>query len=70
MTAAHRTLALGTWVEVVRMDTRQSDPVRITDRGPYGHAERINELSHGAARELGILKAGVVRVEVRVLAGP
>jgi rare lipoprotein A len=70
MTAAHRTLRLGTWVEVVRVDTGQRVRVRITDRGPFGHADRIIDLSHAAARELGMLRAGVARVEVRVVDGP
>jgi len=70
MTAAHRTLRLGTWVEVVRVDTGARVRVRITDRGPFGHADRIIDLSHAAARELGMLRAGVTRVEVRVVDGP
>jgi len=44
--------------------------VRITDRGPFGHQERIIDLSHEAAKELGILKAGVTRVKVTVLEEP
>jgi rare lipoprotein A len=67
MTAASRTLPFGTWVDVARMDTGQSVRVRITDRGPFGHAERIIDLSHAAAKQLGILKTGVIRVKVTVL---
>src|SRR5579859_868404 len=59
MTAAHRSLPFGTWVDVTRVDTGQSVRVRITDRGPFGHQERIIDLSREAAKELGILKNGV-----------
>lgn len=69
MTAAHRSLPFGTWVDVTRVDTGQTVRVRITDRGPFGHEERIIDLSHEAAKELGILKAGVTRVKVTVLEG-
>ncbi len=70
MTAAHRTLPFGTWVEVTRRDTGQRVRVRVTDRGPFGHAERIIDLSEAAAREIGMLRSGVAEVEVRVVAGP
>jgi rare lipoprotein A len=70
MTAAHLTLRFGTWVEVTRVDTRRSVRVRITDRGPFGHADRIIDLSRAAARKIGLLKVGLTRVEVRVVPGP
>ncbi len=70
MTAAHRTLPLGTWVEVTRVDTGQRVRVRITDRGPFGHEERIIDLSRAAGAKLGMLKRGVAPVEVRVVSGP
>jgi rare lipoprotein A len=70
MTAAHRSLPFGTWVDVTRVDTGQSVRVRITDRGPFGHEERIIDLSHEAAKELGILKTGVARVKVTILEAP
>jgi rare lipoprotein A len=70
MTAAHRTLPFGTWVEVRRTDTGEFVRVRITDRGPFGHEERIIDLSRSAAQKLGMLKTGVARVEVRIVPGP
>lgn len=70
MTAAHRTLPFGTWVEVTRVDTGQSVRVRINDRGPFGHEDRIIDLSRGAADKLGLVKAGVARVQLRVVDGP
>jgi rare lipoprotein A len=70
MTAAHRTLPFGTWVEVRRVDTGWTVRVRVTDRGPFGREERIIDLSEAAAKQLGMLRAGVARVEVRVVGGP
>lgn len=70
MTAAHLTLPFGTWVEVTRVDTGQRVRVRITDRGPYGSASRIIDLSEAAARELDMLRSGVAEVELRIVEGP
>jgi len=67
MTAAHRTLPFGTWVEVVSFDTGQRVRVRITDRGPFGHPDRIIDLSREAARQLGTLRMGVARVKLIVV---
>jgi rare lipoprotein A len=44
--------------------------VRITDRGPWGHEERIIDLARAAADKIGLVKAGLARVEVRVVDGP
>jgi rare lipoprotein A len=66
-TAAHRTLPFGTMVEVKRSDGRRV-VVRINDRGPFGDPDRIIDLSHRAAQDLGILREGTARVEVRVVA--
>ncbi len=70
MTAAHRTLPFGTWVEVRRVDGGAATRVRITDRGPFGHDDRIIDLARAAAEKLGMLKSGVALVEVRVVDGP
>jgi len=70
MTAAHRTLPFGTWVEVQRVDTGESVRVRITDRGPWGHADRIIDLSRAAAKALRIVGQGLTMVRLRVVAGP
>ncbi len=67
-TAAHKRLPFGTWVEVRRVDTGRSVRVRINDRGPNGRAaHRIIDLSQRAAEELDIIRAGVVRVELRIV---
>ncbi|HEX2735011.1 MAG TPA: septal ring lytic transglycosylase RlpA family protein [Polyangiaceae bacterium] len=66
-TAAHRTLPFNTVVRVVRLDTQRYVYVRINDRGPFGSADRIIDLSRIAAERLGMLRAGVVKVRVEVL---
>ena len=70
MTAAHRKLKLGTWVEVRRVDTGSTVRVRINDRGPWGHDDRIIDLSRAAADKLGIVRDGVAKVELRIVSGP
>jgi rare lipoprotein A len=70
LTAAHRTLPFGTWVEVTRVDTGQSVRVRITDRGPFGHEDRIIDLSRAAAEVIDLVRKGVTRVQVRVVDPP
>ena len=69
-TAAHRKLPFGTWVEVRRIDTGRVVRVRINDRGPWGHEDRVIDLSRKAAEDLDIVRAGVARVELRVVNGP
>jgi rare lipoprotein A len=66
ITAAHRTLPLGSFVEVTSLDTGRSVLVRITDRGP-GRRDRIIDLSRGAARLLGTDRRPVARVRVRAV---
>lgn len=68
LTAAHRTLPLGSFVHVARPDGRQVI-VRINDRGPYADG-RIIDLSRRAAAELGMERAGVVDVVLRVVWTP
>ena len=70
LTAAHRSLPFGTWLEVTRLDTGTSVRVRVTDRGPFGHEERIVDLSKAAAARLGMLGSGVAKVQLRIVDGP
>lgn len=67
LTAAHRTLPLGTRVRVTNTRNGRSVEVRINDRGPYGGHGRIIDLSEAAARRLDMIDAGVVPVVVEVL---
>jgi len=66
LTAAHRTLPLGTRVRVTNVANGRAVVVRINDRGPFV-AGRIIDLSQAAARALGALGAGVVTVRLEVL---
>jgi len=69
MTAAHRTLPLGTVVRVTNLSTRQSAIVTITDRGPFIPG-RILDLSRAAALKTGVWRTGTARVRVDVLSSP
>ena len=65
LTAAHRTLPFGTKVLVTNLQTGVQVEVKITDRGPR-QKQRVIDLSHAAAKRLGILKQGLGRVQVMV----
>lgn len=67
MTAAHRTLRMGTMVKVTNERNGRSVVVRINDRGPFGNRSRIIDLSEAAARKLDMIEAGVVPVTLEVL---
>ena len=67
LTAAHRTLKLGTRVRVTNQKNGRSVVVRINDRGPYGNKGRIIDLSEAAAKQLDMIEAGVVPVTLEVL---
>jgi len=66
LTAAHRTLPLGTRAVVTNVDTGESVEVRINDRGPYKYG-RVIDLSYAAARRIGLWAAGTAPVRVEVL---
>jgi rare lipoprotein A len=70
LTAAHRTLPMGTVVRVTATRSGRSVVVRINDRGPFGDRSRIIDLSEAAARQLGIIDAGVAPVTIEVLSRP
>jgi rare lipoprotein A len=66
-TAAHRTLPLGTFVKVKRVDGRgETAVVKINDRGPFVD-DRIIDLSKAAARQLQMLDEGIAEVKVTAL---
>jgi rare lipoprotein A len=69
MTAAHRTLPLGSIVRVTDVKTGSSATVRITDRGPFIPG-RIIDLSRSAAEQIGIVQRGTAEVKVDVLQTP
>ncbi len=68
MTAAHRTLAFGTYVMVTNLGNDRSAVVRINDRGPFARG-RIIDLSYAAARVLGVVGPGTARVRLETLRG-
>jgi rare lipoprotein A (peptidoglycan hydrolase) len=66
LTAAHRTLPLGSRVQVTNPANGESVVVRINDRGPF-HGNRVIDLSLAAAREIGLLRSGVAQVRMALL---
>ena len=66
LTAAHRTLPLGTRVQVTNTENGRSVVVRINDRGPFRDS-RIIDLSRAAAREIGVTGAGLFNVRLDVV---
>jgi rare lipoprotein A len=69
LTAAHRTLPLGSTVRVTNLKTGHSTVVRITDRGPFIEG-RIVDLSLAAAKQADVWQAGVAQVRLEVLRTP
>ncbi|MCW2245899.1 rare lipoprotein A [Azospirillum fermentarium] len=69
LTAAHRSLPLGTEVVVTNVDNGKSVTVTINDRGPYVRG-RIIDLSRRAARDLGFVGDGLAKVAITVSAPP
>jgi rare lipoprotein A len=69
MTAAHRTLPLGSIVRITNVKTGQSAVVRITDRGPFVEG-RIVDLSLAAAKALDVYMPGIAKVRLEVLESP
>ncbi len=66
MTMAHKTLPFGTRVKVTNLANKKSVVVRVNDRGPTDPG-RIGDLSTGAARKIGMTKAGVVDARLEVV---
>ncbi len=66
LTAAHRTLPLGSYVRVTNPATSRSVVVRINDRGPYARG-RVIDLSMAAANLLDMRHAGTARVQIEGL---
>ncbi|MGB3722272.1 MAG: septal ring lytic transglycosylase RlpA family protein [Pacificimonas sp.] len=66
MTAAHRTLPMGSKVRVTHEKTGETVIVRINDRGPF-HGKRVIDLSKAAAKRLGMIRTGTARVKLELL---
>lgn len=66
MTAAHKTLPLPTWVEVINHDNQHRIIVKVNDRGPF-ISGRIIDLSYAAAAKLGVIATGTANVTIRAI---
>lgn len=69
LTAAHRSLPLGSLVRVTNLANYRQVTVRINDRGPV-YRSRIIDLSYEAAKLLGLKAAGIQTVRLDVVAVP
>lgn len=63
MTAASRSLPMGSRVRVTNVANGRTVVVRINDRGPFVKGRSL-DLSHGAAQRIGLTRKGVGRVQV------
>ncbi len=63
---AHKTLPFGTLVKVTNKKNGKSCVVKVVDRGPFGRGMVI-DLTHQAARHIGMLRDGVVSVSLETL---
>lgn len=66
LTAAHRTLPLGTVILVKNLDNGKTVRVRINDRGPF-KGKRILDLSYASAKKIGMIADGEAMVGIKVL---
>ena len=66
MSAAHKTLPLGTYVRTVNLKNNKQIVVKINDRGPFVKG-RIIDLSYAAAKKIGLIGPGVARVKLTVM---
>jgi rare lipoprotein A len=66
MTMAHKTLPFGTRVKVTNPKNGRSVVLRVNDRGP-STPDRVGDVSAAAARQLGMLRAGVIAAELQVV---
>jgi rare lipoprotein A len=66
LTAAHRTLPLGTIVRVTNVVNGRHVVIRINDRGPYVNG-RILDVSYAAAKQLGMWRDGISAIQLEVV---
>jgi|YelNatPaOPRAMG01_1025707.scaffolds.fasta_scaffold15189_6 rare lipoprotein A len=66
LTAAHRTLPLGTVVKVTNLDNGRQAVLTINDRGPFVKGRGL-DCSYGAAKALGFVSEGLAHVRIQVL---
>ncbi|WP_051697445.1 septal ring lytic transglycosylase RlpA family protein [Prevotella sp. 10(H)] len=63
MVCAHKTYPFGTRLKVKNTENNKEVIVKVIDRGPFGE-NCIVDLSHAAAKELDMVKSGIINVEV------
>jgi rare lipoprotein A len=68
LSAAYRTLPLGSVARVTNLANGRSVVVRVNDRGPHIRG-RVLDLSRGAPRALGFVRQGTARVLIEILGG-
>jgi rare lipoprotein A len=66
LTAAHRTLPMGTLLKVTNLKNGRSVIVRVNDRGPYIWGRNI-DLSVAAAKQLKMVKDGITKVRIEII---
>lgn len=69
LTAAHRTLPMGSLIVVTNLKTRQASAMRISDRGPFV-PDKIIDLTMASAKSIGVYRSGTARVRVDVYQTP
>ncbi len=69
MTAAHRTLPMGSLVVVTNLKTGESHAMRISDRGPFVE-DRMLDLTVASAKAVGVYRAGMALVRMDVYETP
>ncbi len=69
LTAAHRELPMGTWVEITNLRNGRLVTVRINDRGPSIEG-RMLDVSKAAAQALGFIGSGTATVHFKVVPKP
>ena len=65
-TAAHKTLPINSYALVTNLHNNRKVIVRINDRGPFSD-KRLIDLSHAAAKEIGLISRGIGQVRIEAL---
>ena len=65
-TAAHKTLPINSYALVTNLHNNRKVIVRINDRGPFSD-KRLIDLSHAAAKEIGLISRGMGQVRIEAL---
>jgi rare lipoprotein A len=65
-TCAHKTFPFDTLLKISNPQNDSTVVVRVNDRGPFSRKRHL-DLSYAAAKQLGMLRSGVIPVEVVVI---